>query len=157
MAANPWCPARRREWIATETEMLPCSWHHLADEDLLTVWPAEYRQWALDRGLLDEVRQVRDVREVRQVQQARTAPLRISSPPDGATYLVDPTLRSEFQALSLRAVKPAPGTIEWIVDGRSLGSVASDQAVRWPLVPGRHSFVVRDTDGRAAKATIVVR
>ena len=40
LAANPWCPARRREWVAAETGPLPCSWHHLTDGGLLTVWPA---------------------------------------------------------------------------------------------------------------------
>ena len=55
-AANAWCPVRRREWLPIEHQSLPCSWHlsavasakvdHLADEGLLTVWPAEFREWA---------------------------------------------------------------------------------------------------------------
>ena len=40
LTANAWCPIRRREWVAAETPSLPCSWHHLSDEGLLTFWPA---------------------------------------------------------------------------------------------------------------------
>jgi membrane carboxypeptidase/penicillin-binding protein PbpC len=140
--------------------MLPCSWHHLTDEGLLTIWPAEYRQWAFDHGLdrpVPEVREFAGVRPVRNVRQVRGDSLRISNPPDGATYLIDPTLRKEFQALALRAVRSSPGPVEWIVDGRALGTIPSEQATTWPLVPGRHTFVARDADGRVAEATIVVR
>ena len=160
MAANPWCPTRRREWVASDAEMLSCSWHHLTDEGLLTVWPPEYRQWAFDHGLDRQVparREFAGVREVRDIPQPRGDTLRISNPPHGATYLIDPTLRREFQTLALRAVRSAPGPLEWIVDGRSLGTAASAQTSTWPLVPGRHTFAVRDADGRVAEATILVR
>ena len=160
MAANRWCPTRRREWVASDGEMLPCSWHHLTDDGLLTVWPAEYRQWALDHGLDRQVPargESAGVRKVRDVPQVRGDTLRISNPPDGATYLIDPTLRREFQTLALRAVRSAPGPLEWIVDGRSLGTVPSTRPTTWPLIPGRHTFIARDADGRAAEATITVR
>jgi penicillin-binding protein 1C len=160
MAANPWCPTRRREWVAADTELLPCSWHHLTDEGLLTIWPIEYRQWAFDHGLdrpTPHVRGFAGVRQVRDVRQVLGDSLRISNPPDGATYLIDPTMRKEFQALTLRAMRSAPGLVEWNVDGRALGTIPSDQATSWPLVPGRHTFVARDADGHVAEATIVVR
>jgi membrane carboxypeptidase/penicillin-binding protein PbpC len=83
--------------------------------------------------------------------------LRISSPPDGATYLIDPTLRREFQALALRAVASTPGAVQWSVDDRSLGTSESDRPTSWPLVPGSHTFRVRDAAGQVAEATIVVR
>jgi membrane carboxypeptidase/penicillin-binding protein PbpC len=127
---------------------------------LLTVWPAEYRQWAFDHGpdrQVPEVRESAGARKVRDVRQVRENSLRISSPPDGATYLIDPTLRREFQALALCAVRSTPGPLEWIVHGRSLGTVPSEQVTTWPLAPGRHTFVVRDADGRVAEAIITVR
>jgi penicillin-binding protein 1C len=53
MRASAACPSRVREWLPAGTERLPCSWHHASDEGLLVVWPPEYRQWALQQGLLD--------------------------------------------------------------------------------------------------------
>jgi penicillin-binding protein 1C len=157
LTANSWCPVRRREWIADEAELLPCSWHHLTDEGLLTVWPPEYRQWAQDNNL-DWVKPRPQESAVTHAS-LKPAPdiFRISSPPDGATYLIDPTLRREFQTLSLHAIKSARGPVEWFVDQRSLGTFASDQTATWPLVKGHHSFEVRDAEGRIAEATISVR
>ncbi|HEX5107052.1 MAG TPA: penicillin-binding protein 1C [Vicinamibacterales bacterium] len=86
----------------------------------------------------------------------RTA-LTIVSPPSGATYLIDPTLRREFQTLQLRAVSPARGEIEWSVAGKIVGSGDADQAVEWPLAPGQHRIVARDRQGRTAETTVTVR
>jgi len=157
MAANSWCPARRREWIPTVKELQACNWHHLTDEGVLTVWPAEYRQWAMDHTEDTPRDRSREAVAVRTTGEAPPASLRIASPPDGATYLIDPTLRREFQSLSLRAVLAVPGPVEWIVDRRSLGTSAPDKSIDWPLAPGRHTFVARDANGRSAESTIVVR
>ena len=83
--------------------------------------------------------------------------LQIASPPSGATYLIDPTLRREFQALPLRATTDRPGEITWSVDGHVLGRVSSEQALAWPLVPGTHRFVARDARGHSSQATVTVR
>jgi penicillin-binding protein 1C len=159
MAANAWCPTRRREWTPVDASPRPCSWHHLTDEGLLTVWPPEYRQWAMDNGEDRPAARSTETTAARRVRRdiEGASSLRISSPPDGATYLIDPTLRREFQSLSLRAVMPAAGRVEWMVDQQSLGTTPSDRSVAWSLVPGRHTFVVRDVDGRSAESTIVVR
>ncbi len=157
MAANSWCPARRREWIPTETGLQACNWHHLTDEGVLTVWPAEYRQWAMDHTEDSPRDYSREASAVPTTGEAPPASLRIASPPDGATYLIDPTLRREFQSLSLRAVLAVPGPVEWIVDRRSLGTSAADKSIEWPLAPGRHTFVARDTNGRSAESSITVR
>ncbi|MCA1648990.1 MAG: penicillin-binding protein 1C, partial [Acidobacteria bacterium] len=50
MTANAWCPSRAREWMPGSAERLPCSWHHLSDGGVLTIWPPEYRQWARQQG-----------------------------------------------------------------------------------------------------------
>ena len=157
LAANPWCPARRREWVAAEASPRPCSWHHLTDSGLLTVWPAQYRQWARDHGMDPEARRSPESVDRVTAVSLQSKELRISSPPDGATYLIDPTLRREFQALALRAVTATPGSVQWTVDERALASSASDRATSWPLVPGRHTFRARDAAGQTAEATIVVR
>ena len=156
LAANPWCPTRRREWVAAETELLPCSWHHLTDEGLLTVWPAQYRQWAKDQGQIDARPVALHAAAIRSSKDAGTE-LRISSPPDGATYLIDPTLHREFQSLSLRVVTATPVRVEWTVDELSIGTTDSDRAASWPLIRGRHTFRVRDNAGQTAESTVVVR
>jgi hypothetical protein len=72
--------------------------------------------------------------------------LAIVNPPDNTTYLIDPTLRREFQALRLRASSAAT----WTVDGRR---VRDD----WPLEPGRHVIAAVDGRGRRDTVTITVR
>ncbi len=84
------------------------------------------------------------------------ADLAIASPPNGATFLVDPTLRADFQQLPLTTTG-AGGRLEWTVNGRPLGSVIAGAALSWPLTRGDHVFVVRDTRGRSAESRISVR
>jgi membrane carboxypeptidase/penicillin-binding protein PbpC len=79
------------------------------------------------------------------------------SPADGSTYLIDPTLRREFQTLSLRAITAQRGRIEWSVNGEEIADADADAKVEWRLVPGKHRIVARDRDGRTAEAKVVVR
>ena len=79
------------------------------------------------------------------------------NPPSGATYLIDPTLRREFQTLALRVVATTPGTIEWQVDGRVVGTSSSEAALMWPLQPGVHRITARDERGRVAESSVVVK
>jgi penicillin-binding protein 1C len=51
LRANAWCPTQTTEWVDVDAPALPCSWHHRADEGLLTIWPDPYRQWAREQGL----------------------------------------------------------------------------------------------------------
>jgi penicillin-binding protein 1C len=162
--ANQWCPLRRREWVASESPSVPCSWHHHGEEELLTFWPAEYRQWARQQGLDDAAAPQRDggaaaarVREVAANSEHAHAALTIVSPPPDSTYLIDPTLRRDFQTLPLRAVSEAVGPIEWSVSGRPVASTDEGDAFEWPLVPGRHHIVARDRRGRTAEAVVTVR
>jgi penicillin-binding protein 1C len=157
MAANAWCPTKQHEWVESDAPPLPCSWHHLSDEGLLTVWPPEYREWARTQGIRDDQRVDRaaNVRSVAGTNRRNV--FRISSPPDGATYLIDPTLRRDFQALPLRVVTSFAGDIQWTVDGHALGLVSSEHAMTWPLRPGRHVFEARDPAGQSARAIVTVR
>jgi penicillin-binding protein 1C len=159
MPANPWCPAKGLERVPAAEDMAPCSWHHRSETGLVTIWPPEYRDWARKNGALTE-RVVNAstvvVREVRPAPGVRLA-LTISNPPAGATYLIDPTLRREFQTLSLRAVTERRVRLEWHVDASPVGSSSSESALEWPLAPGTHVIGVRDQDGRVAEAKIVVK
>lgn len=165
--ANPWCPLRRHDTVAAESPEAPCRWHHQSDEGLLTMWPPEYRQWARARGL-DEASHAQWRGGVTRASAtgagagparpaAPAAPLTIVSPPDGATYLIDPTLRREFQTLPLRAASTSGGPIEWRVSGQVVGTAAAEGAVEWPLAPGTHRIEARDRRGRTSEATVIVR
>jgi penicillin-binding protein 1C len=166
MPANAWCPAREREWLPPASNP-PCSWHHLSDDRLLVFWPPEFRQWARQNGLAEmpavlSARQPSEpgVRESPTSDSTRTAsraPLEIVNPPSGAVYLIDPTLRREFQALALRAVAARPERIEWHIDGRHAGTSSSESALMWPLAPGSHRLVARTERGHVAETVFVVR
>jgi penicillin-binding protein 1C len=152
MRANPWCPTRRREWLAAGAGELPCSWHHVSDGDVITILPPEYSAWA------GPARAVAAPRQVQAAQPRRTtAALAIASPPDGATYLIDPTLRREFQSVPLRATTAGPTRIEWRVNGERIGESGSGPPLSWSLTPGKHRITARDAEGREASATVTVR
>jgi penicillin-binding protein 1C len=166
-AAGAYCLRRITEWVPAETALTNCSWHHASDEGWLTAWPAAFRHWARAEGLLRDVASGAPARPaVRTVAATQTpdpasrpapdAKLAIVAPLAGAVYLVDSTLRPEFQSLPLRA-RGASGSLEWFVNGASVGAVPADNALRWPLVRGDHAIEVRDEAGRVATTVISVR
>jgi membrane carboxypeptidase/penicillin-binding protein PbpC len=85
------------------------------------------------------------------------AAIRVLSPPDGAVYLIDPTLRREFQTIGLRVAIDNPSPLEWRVDDALVGTAASDSSFNWALTPGRHVISARDPQGRSASASILVK
>jgi len=126
------CPRVEVEWLPTDAPVTFCSWHHEGRID----WPPEYRDWA----------GVKPAAVPRRV--ARRAPLRVTNPAQGATYLIDPTLRTPYQSLHLRAAAAAP--VHWSVDGRHVPE-------EWPLQPGRHTIVATDDAGHRDSVTITVK
>ncbi len=160
MAANPWCPMRQLEWLPAADPLQPCDWHRQADNGLLVVWPPEFRDWAKQNRLLTDRPPLSTSRHPSaplSASQHPSAPLSIVSPPTGATYLIDPTLRRDFQTLSLRAVTDGAGAVSWTVDGQDLGTSRRDAALSWPLAAGAHRIVARDDRGNSAEAAIVVK
>ena len=169
MSANQWCPNRKREWMAADTHDLPCSWHHGSDHGLLTILPPEYATWGASHRLRGVYAQgagaspgVRGAdaeaagasHNVRRPDVVKAGHFSIASPAHGSTYLIDPTLRREFQTLALKVVAGS-GAIAWSVDGRSVGK--SRDPLDWPLAPGIHRISARDARGRTAEVTITVR
>ena len=168
MAANAWCPSRQRERLPAGKD-LPCSWHHLSDEGLVVVWPPQYRQWSTENELAAS-RQSAIGNPQSSIGNPQTSignqqssivnwpsPLEISSPPSGAVYFIDPTLRREFQTLALRVVSPQPATIEWQVNGQTVGTSSSEIPLAWPLVPGKHAITARDARGNVAQTAVTVK
>ena len=158
MRATPACPNQRQEWLRAGEAALPCSWHHLSDEGVVTIYPPEFRSWAA-QGHVEAASLENRVRKALPVplRSAAATPIRVLSPAAGATYSVDPTLRREFQALPLRAVTAEPTLLTWYVDGQRVGTSSSERSLAWPLAVGSHDFEVRDAAGRAARATVLVK
>lgn len=167
--ASPWCPTID-EWLPIEAAGAPgCAWHRLTARGVVVDWPAEYRAWASTERVLDRVVSTTPRSMAAASASAsssarvdtsvdRVAPaLRVVSPPDGAVYLVDPTLRREFQTIGLRATSVAGTRIEWRVDGSPVGTSEKDAALDWPLAVGRHIVTASDGRGHRADAAIVVK
>ncbi|HEV8657098.1 MAG TPA: penicillin-binding protein 1C, partial [Thermoanaerobaculia bacterium] len=87
---STYCPATQKEWLPKSAPAQFCPWHH----DGYVDWPAEYREWIGMHAPHPALRATLSRRE---------RELRVTNPPNGATYLIDPTLRSAFQTLRLRA------------------------------------------------------
>ena len=131
---STYCPSVQKEWLAADEPAKFCSWHHDGAID----WPAEYRAWA---------KETQPAPARAQTQHASV--FRIANPPDGATYLIDPTLRREFQTLRLRA--DAASRVWWRVNERP---IASNE---WPLQRGRHTITAVDGNGHRDSVRILVK
>jgi penicillin-binding protein 1C len=129
------CPANETEWLPRDAAVEFCAWHHASGVS----WPSEYREWAT-------AHERRTTASARRATVARDTTFRITSPPNDATYLVDPTLHREFQALHLRATHDAT----WIVDGKPA-------AREWPLRSGQHTIVATNARGERDRVYITVR
>jgi penicillin-binding protein 1C len=156
LAATPRCPRVEREWLSEGAPLPPCSWHAEAGR---VAWPAEYRAWARSAGRMEEGPKALPAPSSTGIGRRTHAPtLVLLSPPAGAVYLLDPTLRPGFQTLPLRAAYAgAPRPLAWRVDGAEVGRAPSDGALDWPLTRGRHVVEVRDGEGRSARAEILVK
>jgi len=126
------CPSTESEWLPRDAAFEFCAWHHAGQIS----WPAEYREWAA-------ARERRTTTSAHRIADTR---FRITSPPNDATYLVDPTLHREFQSLHLRATHDA----KWLVDGKPA-------AREWPLRAGQHTIVATNERGERDRVFITVR
>ncbi len=170
MAAGRHCPGSRTEWLPGDVGRETCDWHSRSRAGTVVAWPARYRPWAASEGLLaravppaaprpadEAARRARGGGDTARAD-AREDALAIVSPPPGARYLRDPTLRPEFQTLPLRAAAPAGvAYVTWEIDGVVVGRVAADRALDWPLAAGSHVAVVRDGRGGEARSHFEVR
>ncbi len=136
------CPNVEQEWIATEAPVTFCSWHHPDG----VAWPAEYRAWA---------KTATNVPQESGNRQPATGNFRVTNPPDGATYLIDPTLRKPYQTLRLRAVSDT--RVTWHVDQHKLGVAERDTFLEWPLAPGSHTITATDNLGQQQSVRIFVK
>jgi penicillin-binding protein 1C len=162
LGAGPACPVRHAEWLAEAALPAACDWHRGSAAGADVRLPNRYAAWATPlqepAGAAVSLKRSSEGEATRDLAEAGDAIApRIVSPPDGASYLLDPTLRPGFQSVPLRAVAPAGGSLAWSVDGVPLGLSHSGSPLDWPLTPGRHAIVVSDSEGRVAQAAIQVR
>jgi penicillin-binding protein 1C len=169
MAPHASCPTRAVEWIPTSAAIDRCTWHHTSDGGLVTIWPEPFLRWARTSGIVvTNVRRADGVPNPPGADVAFSPPyenrrhdargrLTIVRPVGGAVYLIDRTLRPEFQTLPLATEGASPGAVEWFVDETPIGRAAADVTMRWPLTPGTHTITARDSAGRSAETKVVVR
>jgi penicillin-binding protein 1C len=164
LAATDSCPTQAQEYLPRDAHLEACSWHQRTPDGVRIAWPAEYRAWASDAGLLTPlpatVRRpelASDTARAVSTANAKASGIRILNPPEHAIYLIDPTLRREFQTLSLRAVGASGSEVEWSVDGDAVGISDDGRPLHWPLSPGRHAVAARDRHGNRAETSILVK
>jgi penicillin-binding protein 1C len=160
MSSTGGCPATGSEWLPVGATDERCSWHRVSlrevdgrqERQVVVDWPLEFRQW----GERQQPSARAAVGGSRTVADA-AGRLRIASPPNGASYLIDPTLRREFQTLQLRALVPDGAAVDWMVGNERVGSTRGSEALRWPLRPGEHEIAAIDATGRRATSRITVK
>lgn len=169
LAASPECPQRVDEWVADDKPLRTCHWHRQTPRGVVIEWPVAYQAWAASERLVNRVVGPPRPSErggvagaegpavARRSTAEATIPLRVLSPPDGAVYLIDPTLRRSFQTLELRGAADTTIALEWRVNGESIGTTEPGAAIDWPLTPGRHVVTLHDQRGRKASASITVK
>lgn len=169
MLAGPDCPHQEEEWLPAESAGGVCDWHRRTTRGVIVDWPAAFQGWAASARLLDAVVAQPEVPRdsaprpagptARPVAHTSSLPsaLRVLNPPDGAVYLIDPTLRPEFQTLAFRGAAGGSARIEWRVDNRRVGSSSPGRSLDWSLVPGPHRVSAHLPDGRSAAVEIVVK
>ena len=154
MAPHASCPTRTVEWIPTGASLGRCTWHHASDGALVTVWPEPFKRWARS-GSGVSVTTLKERRNDVALPVALSSERRpdarrhltIVRPLGGAVYLIDPTLRPEFQTLPLRASGVRGGEVQWSIDGVEAGRSSGDAAFHWPLALGPHKITARDASG----------
>jgi penicillin-binding protein 1C len=85
------------------------------------------------------------------------ARLRIVTPNNHATFIRNPEMPADLDFLPLRLM-PDAGVpqVVWYVDGKPFQVAGTADTLRWPLVPGRHSFQARTPFGDAGSPEIEV-
>jgi len=169
MAPGTACPHRRSEWFALGAALAhPCDWHVTrrvdrtngllagptcaeseTEERAFVAWPEALRDWAAahDQPALP----VRT--SPRCPTGGRAGGITLLEPPDGATYLLDPSRPVAWQTIRwVAAVEQAHAAVHWTLDGAPVEPtrlLRTDDRVegRWALEQGRHRLKVELVDG----------
>lgn len=157
------CPASETEWLPRDEAREVCSWHAIVEGEVIVDWPLLYRAWAAERGLVRDRLAGRRTSEQgtrggEEPRRGENRPLlAIINPPAGAVYMIDPTLRPEFQTIALQAAVSGAARIRWRVNDKVVSEGKPGETHDWSLRPGRHTITVEDSRGRKAETSIVVK
>jgi penicillin-binding protein 1C len=136
MRPGPYCEHRKHElFIAGHVPEATCDWHRLVCGAPSVVYPEAVRGWTRFYGRPEPPR----------CTAATAAPLAITSPLDGAHFVLEPHRPAETQRPPLTA-QPASADLAWTIDG--------EPAERWIPTPGSHRVVV--ASGGATRAIDIV-
>ncbi|MGK3984186.1 penicillin-binding protein 1C [Sorangium sp. So ce136] len=165
------CPHRRRELLprGDAAAIAPCDMHEAVridrrnglragacpdaavEERVFERYDAELTAWARAAGrplAPDEASPLCGALPGRDGVSGAAAPVRVAYPPDGARFVLDPSVNS-LQAIRLRAdVTPGVRRARFVLDGRPI-EVGPPFALDWPLVAGAHRLRV-EADGAPA-------
>ncbi|WP_437292229.1 penicillin-binding protein 1C [Sorangium sp. So ce406] len=165
------CPHRRRELLprGDAAALSPCDMHEIVrvdrrnglragacpaaavEERVFERHDAELTAWARAAGrpiAPDEVSPLCGALPGRDGAAPAGARVRVAYPPDGARFVLDPSVNS-LQAIRLRADVPAGvRRARFVLDGRPI-EVGPPFALDWPLVAGAHRLRV-EADGASA-------
>jgi penicillin-binding protein 1C len=133
------------EFLPGVSSEAPCALHRrLSDGRIATVWPPEVAAWLSAR------------KEPAAADAARKPALAITSPRNGAEYVL-PRRGAKGGALPLSAAtSPESGSVCWFVDGQLWKRAAPGESTDWPLCPGRHEVLACDERGASARAGFTV-
>ena len=110
---------------------------YLCEKKVLSLSP-KYMQWAMQLGLPVAPEQ-NTLAEKQATVKKRI--MRVLSPPDGLTYLIDPNEDRHHQSIALKAdINPPVRQIVWYVDGEPYMLADYPYTVRWYLSPGVHKI-----------------
>ena len=129
---GPYCEHRKRElFIAGHVPDATCDWHQLVCGVPSVVYPEPVRGWTRFYGRP----------EPPVCTASADASLAITSPIDGAHFVLEPHRPPEVQRPPLTAL-PASLDLRWTIDG--------EPADRWVPTPGPHRVVVARGDATRA-------
>ncbi len=138
-------PSVTNEWFLAGTEPRDDAsryWRRPAGSETPRLFlPREFALWC------------RSAQNYLQAEVTQDAPLRIISPAQNATFLLDPDLPRSQQAIRLLATPSSNQSLTWTVDGQSVPD--RNGAYFWPLAVGQHSVQV-DTTTESAQASFTV-
>jgi penicillin-binding protein 1C len=136
MAAGPYCPSTRKEYLLAEEKGKICTFHN--DPSGGAAYPQTFSPWIDYYG------------KAGKISGSAGMEFSIIYPAEGAVFYIDRSLPLDMQAVKIEALHPAGDEVELSVNGRSYGTGDGRETyASWlvPLVPGTWHIDVRGSTG----------